>query len=161
MLSDHYPIAAEFRWRLDPGLSMSDVFGGPHGTPFTDVPVVPIGTPVSQLRLRAGSRVDGVGLTLASGLSYDHGGAGGRPNNLDLGVGEYLTSVTLNAAQHNDRTRIFFARFVTDLGRTLAGGSPTSNTVTYTAPAGWQISGFHGRAGAEVDQLGVIYTRIP
>lgn len=29
---------------------------------------------------------------------------------------------------------------------------------TYTAPAGTQIAGFHGRAGSEVDKLGVIFT---
>ncbi|RSM65500.1 endonuclease [Actinoplanes sp. ATCC 53533] len=161
MLSDHYPIAADFRWSLNPGLSLSDTFGGPHGTPFTDVAVVPAGQRVSQLRLRAGSRVDGLGLTMANGVSYDHGGQGGTPNTLNLGAGEHLTSVTLHTAQRNGHTRVFYARFGTDLGRTLAGGTTTSNTVTYTAPTGWQISGFHGRSGAEIDQLGVIYTPIP
>jgi hypothetical protein len=161
MLSDHYPIAADFRWSLNPDLSLSDTFGGPHGTPFTDVAAVPVGQRVTHLRLRAGSRVDGVGLTTANGVSYDHGGQGGTLNTLNLNAGEHLTSVTLNTAQHNGHTRVFYARFVTNLGRTLAGGATTSNTVTFTAPTGWQISGFHGRSGTEVDKLGVIYTRIP
>jgi len=161
MLSDHYPIAAGFRWTLDPGLSLSDAFGGPHGTPFTDVAAVPVGRRVGQLRLRAGSRVDGLGITMAGGVSYDHGGPGGTLSTLDLATDEHLTSVTLDAGQVSGRTRIFHARFVTNLGRTLAGGSPTGNTVTRTAPDGWQISGFHGRSGAGIDQLGVIYTRVP
>lgn len=33
MLSDHYPIGAQFSWTLNQSLSLSDAFGGPHGTP--------------------------------------------------------------------------------------------------------------------------------
>jgi endonuclease/exonuclease/phosphatase family metal-dependent hydrolase len=161
MLSDHYPIAAGFRWTLDPRLSLSDTVGGPHGTPFTDVADVPFGQRVSQLRLRAGSRVDGLGLTTTNGVSYDHGGQGGTLSSLNLGAGEHLTAVTLDTAQHGDRTRVFSARFVTNLGRTLTGGTRTSSTVTFTAPTGWQIIGFHGRSGQEIDKLGLIYTPVP
>jgi hypothetical protein len=39
------------------------------------------------------------------------------------------------------------------------GGTPTGDCTTYTAPSGWQIAGFHGRAGNELDKVGVIYTR--
>ncbi|GID30432.1 jacalin-like lectin [Paractinoplanes brasiliensis] len=161
MLSDHYPIAADFRWTLNPELSLSDAFGGPHGTAFTDVAAVPVGRRVGQLRLRAGSRVDGLGITMANGLSYDHGGQGGTLSTLNLDTGEHLTSVTLHTGRRDGRTRVFYARFATNLGRTLAGGTPTTSTVTYAAPTGWQISGFHGRSGAEIDKLGVIYTRVP
>jgi endonuclease/exonuclease/phosphatase family metal-dependent hydrolase len=161
MLSDHYPVAAGLRWTLNADLSLSDAFGGPHGTPFTDVAAVPVGQRVSQLRLRAGSRVDGVGITMAGGGSYSHGGSGGTLSTLTLGATEHLTAVTLHSGQKSGHTRIFYARFTTNLGRTLSGGTTTANTVTYTAPAGWQISGFHGRSGVEVDQLGVIYTRVP
>jgi hypothetical protein len=28
------------------------------------------------------------------------------------------------------------------------------------APSGWQVSGFHGRAGDEVDRIGVIYNPV-
>lgn len=158
MLSDHYPIAAGFRWTLNPSLSLSDAFGGPHGTPFTDVAAVPVGQRVTQVSLRAGSRVDQIGLTLANGTSFSHGGTGGTASSLTLGAGERLTSVTLDAGQKDGRTRIFYVRFVTSAGRTLTGGTATSDTVTYTAPAGWQIAGFHGRSGTEVDKLGVIFT---
>ncbi|HUQ59916.1 jacalin-like lectin [Lentzea sp.] len=160
MLSDHYPIVADFRWTLDPALSLSDVWGGPHGTPFTDVASVPLGQRVTAVSLRAGSRVDQVGLTFADGTSFRHGGDGGTAQQLTLAAGEHLTSVTLHSAQHDGRTRIFFARFTTNTGRTLSGGSETSGSVTYTAPPGFQISGFHGRAGSEVDSLGVIFTRV-
>ncbi|WP_173079676.1 jacalin-like lectin [Phytohabitans rumicis] len=157
MLSDHYPIAAGFRWTLNPSLSLSDAFGGPHGTAFTDVATVPTNQRVSQVSLRAGSRVDRVGIVVG-GASYVHGGTGGTAASLTLGSGERITSVTLNAGVRDGHTRIFYIRFTTSLGRTLSGGSTTSDTVTYTAPAGWQISGFHGRSGDEVDKLGVIFT---
>ena len=55
------------------------------------------------------------------------------------------------------RTRIFYARYTTSNGRTLAGGSTTSDCTTFTAPAGMAIVGFHGRSGDEVDKTGVIY----
>ncbi|GHH39722.1 hypothetical protein GCM10017774_31810 [Lentzea cavernae] len=160
MLSDHYPIAADFRWTLNPGLSLSDAWGGPHGTPFTDVASVPPGQRVAGVNLRAGSRVDQVGLTLADGTSYSHGGGGGTARQLTLSPGEHLTSVTLHSGQSSGRTRIFYARFTTSTGRTVSGGSETPDAVTYTAPAGWQIAGFHGRAGEEVDSLGVVFTRV-
>ncbi|WP_280518804.1 jacalin-like lectin [Planobispora rosea] len=42
----------------------------------------------------------------------------------------------------------------------MAGGTPTADCVSSTAPAGWRIAGFHGRAGQEMDRLGMIYTPI-
>lgn len=160
MLSDHYPIAADFRWTLNPALSLSDAFGGPHGSAFTDVASVPLAQRVTKVSLRAGSRVDQVGLTFAGGTTYTHGGNGGTAQELTLAAGEYLKSVTLHSAQRDGHTRIFYTGFATNTGRTLSGGSQTSSSVTYTAPAGWQIAGFHGRSGDEIDSLGVIFTRV-
>ena len=160
MLSDHYPIAADFRWTLNPELSLSEAWGGPHGDAFTDLASVPLAQRVAKLSLRAGSRVDQVGLTFADGTSFTHGGNGGTARELTLAAGEHLKSVTLHSAQYKGRTRVFYADFATNTGRTLSGGSRTSSSVTYTAPDGWQIAGFHGRSGDEVDSLGVIYTRI-
>ncbi|WP_197288541.1 jacalin-like lectin [Nocardia sp. NRRL S-836] len=161
MLSDHYPIAADFQWTLEPALSLSDVWGGPHGTPFTNVAAVPLGQRVTGVSLRAGTRVDQVGIALIDGTSFTHGGTGGTAQQLTLAPGEHLTSVTLHSGQRDGRTRIFFARFTTNTGRTLSGGTQTPDAVTYTAPAGFQIAGFHGRAGSELDALGVIFTRTP
>ena len=161
MLSDHYPIAADFRWTLHPDLSLSDAAGGPHGTPFTDVAAVPIGRQVAQVGIRAGSRVDQVSLTPAEQGSFTHGGAGGTAQSLTLTAGEYLTSATVHTGSRNGRTRVAGIRFGTSTGRTLSGGTFTSPGVTYQAPTGWQISGFHGRSGDELDKVGFIYTRVP
>jgi hypothetical protein len=103
--------------------------------------------------------VDQVGLTLADGTTLTHGGTGGTATSLVLGSDEYLTSAQLCEGQYGDHTRIFYTKFTTNLGRSLAGGTTTSDCVTRTAPSGWQIAGFHGRAGDEVDKIGFIYTR--
>ncbi|WP_304454090.1 jacalin-like lectin [Nocardiopsis sp. YSL2] len=161
MLSDHYPHTAEFSWSLPPGVRMSDLAGGPHGTPFTDVERVARGTEPLTLSLRSGARLDRVALDYADGGRVSHGGTGGTERSLTLDPGEHLVSVALSTGRRDGRTRVFRAAFTTDRGRTLSGGTPTSDTVTFTAPSGWRVAGFHGRAGDEVDKLGVIYTPIP
>ncbi len=158
MLSDHDPITASFSWKTNPAYQFSDQFGGPHGDYFTDVTGVPWGAQATAISLRAGSRVDQVGLTLSNGTTLTHGGTGGTASSLSLGSTEYVTSAYLCQAKYNDHTRIFYAKFTTSLGRTLAGGTTTSDCVMRTAPSGWQIAGFHGRTGDEVDKVGFIYT---
>src|SRR5207248_2464929 len=148
-----YPISARFSWTLDPNLLMSDFLGGPHGTPFTDVDAIPLGAQVSQLGIRAGARVDQVSVTLSDGTRLSHGGTSGSAQTLALGPGEHLTEVKMAQGQHNGDTRVFYVEFHTNLGKVLSGGSPTSDEVTFSAPAGWQITAFHGRSGDEVDRL--------
>ncbi|MBO4207777.1 jacalin-like lectin [Micromonospora echinofusca] len=158
-LSDHYPHAAWFSWTLDPTLRMSDPWGGPHGTPFTDVDAV--GPRVTGVSLRAGARLDQIGVALADGRTPTHGGTGGTAAALTLADGEYVDQVTVTQGQKDGRTRIFSIRLTTNLGRTLTGGTPTPAAVTWTAPPGWRLAGFHGRSGSEVDQLGVIWSVMP
>jgi Jacalin-like lectin domain len=31
---------------------------------------------------------------------------------------------------------------------------------TFTVPSGYEVSGFYGRAGSEVDKLGVFYAKV-
>lgn len=100
-----------------------------------------------------------VGLTLGNGTVLTHGGTGGALSSLSLGSGEYVTSAQLCQGQKNGHTRIFSAKFTTNLGRSLSGGTTTSDCVTRTVPSGWQIAGFHGRAGDEIDKLGFVYTQ--
>jgi endonuclease/exonuclease/phosphatase family metal-dependent hydrolase len=159
MLSDHDPIAVDFAWSRNAAFRLSDQFGGPHGDHFTDVDAVPAGARATTIALRAGSRVDRLSVTLNDGTSLAHGGSGGTAASLALGSGEYVTGAYVCRGAKDGRTRIFYAKFTTSLGRTLAGGTTTSDCVTRTAPPGWQIAGFHGRAGAEVDKIGFVYTQ--
>jgi hypothetical protein len=62
------------------------------------------------------------------------------------------------SGQKDGRTRIFYIELRTNQGRSISAGTQTSATVTYTASAGWRVTGFFGNSGDEVDKLGLIYT---
>jgi endonuclease/exonuclease/phosphatase family metal-dependent hydrolase len=158
-LSDHDPIAVRFGWSASADYRLSDQFGGPHGAYYTDLTAVPPAARATTIGLRAGSRVDQLSLTLSNGTVLAHGGSGGTARSLTLGPDEHVVSAHLCRGAHQGHTRIFYARFTTNLGNTVAGGTTTSDCVTRTAPPGWQIAGFHGRAGAAVDKVGFVYTR--
>ncbi|KOG32701.1 jacalin-like lectin [Streptomyces resistomycificus] len=159
-LSDHFPHTVDFSYTLNPSLKASDFFGGPHGTAFNDADDLPAPPSPRTLTLRGGSRLDAVTLTHDGGTALTHGGTGGTATSLTLASGEHLTSVKLTQGQKDGRTRLFSAAFTTDKGRTLSSGTATSDTKTFTAPPGWQITGFTGRSGTEVDKLGVLYAPI-
>ncbi|MCL3782145.1 endonuclease [Prolixibacteraceae bacterium JC049] len=159
-LSDHRPLAAEFVYQLSQYFRLSDQFGGPHGTPFNDINKLNRGMRPTELGIRCGKRLDQVNMKYSNNAYYKHGGNGGSSRKLKLQDGEYIKSVTLNRAKHKRHTRVFYAKFTTNKGRKLEGGSKTSSSKIYTAPDGWQIVGFHGRSGAEVDMLGVIYAPV-
>ncbi|MFG2965726.1 jacalin-like lectin [Streptomyces sp. NPDC048288] len=159
MLSDHDPITVGFSWTQNANFQLSDQFGGPHGDYYQDIDKVAAGARATTISLRTGSRVDQVGITLADGTTLTHGGTGGTASSLTLGSSEYVTTAYLCEGKYNNTTRIFYAKFTTNLGRTLAGGATTSDCVTRTAPSGWQIAGFHGRSGDELDKVGFIYTK--
>nr|MDT0657596.1 jacalin-like lectin [Micromonospora sp. DSM 115978] len=159
-LSDHYPLRVDLAWQVAPDLRASDLFGGPHGSWFTDAPLVR-GTTPAAYQIRAGSRLDQVAVRLSGGPTLVHGGTGGTARELVLRSGEYVTEVRLSAGQRSGRTRIFHLELRTNLGAVLAGGTPTGDTVTYRTPAGWRLAGFQGRSGDEVDKLGLIYTPLP
>ncbi len=151
-------------------------FGGTeHGSPYNDwenalstkdpVPRV------TRLTLRADDRLDRVQLTYADGTTLSHGGDGGDEQIVDLAPGEYLTQVTLCKGKKgtglfglSKHTRIFYARFDTNKREGVAeGGRPSDNPddrMVFTAPPGYQISGFVGSSGDEVDSLAPIYTPI-
>lgn len=159
-LSDHYPHAVDFSYTLNSSLRASDFFGGPHGTAFNDADDLPADVSPRTLTLRGSSRLDAVALTHDGGTAVSHGGTGGTATSLTLASGEHLTSVRLTQGQRDGRTRIFSAAFTTDKGRSLSAGTATSDAKTFTAPSGWQIAGFTGRAGDEIDKLGVLYAPI-
>ncbi|MFJ8332514.1 jacalin-like lectin [Streptomyces sp. NPDC094437] len=159
-LSDHFPHTVDFSYTVNASLKASDFFGGPHGAAFNDAAALPAAVSPRTLTLRGSARLDAVSLTHDGGTTLTHGGTGGTAASLTLASGEHLTSVKLTQGQKDSRTRIFSAAFTTDKGRTLSAGTATSDTTTFTAPTGWQIVGFTGRAGDEIDKLGVLYAPI-
>ena len=160
MLSDMDPILTDFTWSVNPNYQASNLFGGPHGTPYTDINSIPAGEAATAISMRSGSRVDQVGVTLANGTTLTSGGTGGTASSLSLASGEYVSSVYLCEGQYSGHTRIFYTAFTTNRGHTLSGGSQTSDCVTYATPSGWQVAGFYGRQGDENDELGLLYTHI-
>ncbi|MFI7337505.1 jacalin-like lectin [Streptomyces sp. NPDC050085] len=158
-LSDHFPHTVDFSYTLNSALRASDFIGGPHGTAFNDADDLPTSMSMAPrtLTLRGSSRLDAVTLTHDGGTPLTHGGTGGTATSLTLASGEHLTAVELTQGQKDGHTRIFSASFTTDKGRTLSAGTATSDTKTFTAPPGWQIVGFAGRADTEIDKLGVLY----
>jgi hypothetical protein len=161
ILSDHNPVLVDFSWTASEQLRVSDRFGGEYGQSFNDLDVVGgLESPkVTSITLRAGNRVDAVALTLSSGQTLSHGGAGGTPTTLTLNEGEALTGATLCRGERDGKARIFWMELRTSTGRSLAAGVKTTDCVSRTGEDGWEIVGFVGRSGDEVDQLGFVYSR--
>lgn len=159
LLTDHNPVRIEFSWSLTSSLRQSDLFGGPHGTYFNDLPSLPSSPKVASVTLRGGSRLDAVSFTLTSGATFSHGGTGGNANTLTLASGETITTAKLCWDKYNSETRNFYAQLTTSTGRTVAAGATTANCATVTAPSGFGIVGAYGQDGDEMDQLGWIYSQ--
>ncbi|OWZ05679.1 hypothetical protein PHMEG_00022189 [Phytophthora megakarya] len=147
----------------DDSIQFSDKFGGPHGKEFSDDKSVVPGQVVEFLTLHVGERSHGLELKVAkpSPQSFSHGGEGGAYNTLVLGEGEYITSMEVHTAKQKAHTRVFYLKFDTNKGNSVSGGSMTDHKFNVAAPEGFQLGGFHGRQGGELDMLGAIWTRVP
>lgn len=180
VLSDHNPIHVNFTWSSTAfPLRQSPFWGGPHGNWFSDVPTLSTllssassqqttKTKPSVITFRGASRLDGVSLNLLTTggatpitTTLSHGSTtSGSAVSLTLAADEYWTSARLCQSQKDSRTRIFYIQAVTSAGRSLAAGTVAGDCVTYSAPTeggAWQIVGFLGQDGAEVDQLAFVY----
>eukprot|EP00644_Phytophthora_capsici_P010484 jgi/Phyca11/116288/e_gw1.30.171.1 len=141
---------------------LSESFGGPHGTDFSDKNFANSGQKVTQISIYAGERLDGVSLEISSPktLTFTHGGTGGDRQVLKLGEGEYITKMDAQWAQKNGHTRIFYLSLTTNKGNTVSGGSETKEKGSVTAPRGYQLAGFFGRYGDEIDLVGAVWSSI-
>ncbi|KUF96809.1 RAN GTPase-activating protein 2 [Phytophthora nicotianae] len=141
---------------------LSESFGGPHGTDFSDKNFVNSGQTVSQISIYAGERLDGISLEISAPktLTFTHGGTGGDRKVLKLGPGEYINSMEVHWGKKDDHTRIFYVNFLTSAGNSLSGGSMTDDKSTVTAPEGFQLAGFFGKSGKEIDTLGAVWAYI-
>ncbi|KAH7139653.1 endonuclease/Exonuclease/phosphatase [Dactylonectria estremocensis] len=160
ILSDHNPIGVNFTWTSSSKLRQSDFTGGPHGDWFSDLPTLSSYSTVSKpakLTFAGGSRLDSVSVTLKDGTVLSHGGSGGTASSLTLGTSEYWTSAKLCQGQKSGQTRIFYIAATTSAGKSVTAGTSTSDCVTFTAPTGWQIVGFVGQDGDEIDQIALVY----
>ena len=158
MLSDHYPLSMDFSYAIADDIRFSGLIGGSGGNGFNDLAKHQDGAAVAMVTIRTGSRVDNIGLAYTNGAGDSHGGSGGTVQTLVLNTGERLSSATVCQGERNGGYRIFSVRLTTSQGRVLEGGTQTNSCTTFSPPlSGWQIIGFYGRAGDEVDKLGAVY----
>jgi endonuclease/exonuclease/phosphatase family metal-dependent hydrolase len=155
-LSDHFPTSVNFSWQMVNTFRTSDLFGGPHGTLFNDMTALSASSKVKKAILRGGARIDQVKMELTNGTILTHGGTGGTEKSLTLNTGEYINYIKMCSGQKDGRTRVFYIELKTNQNRVLSVGTQTSSVFTYTAPSGYQVVGYQGRSGSEVDKLGVI-----
>eukprot|EP00644_Phytophthora_capsici_P006859 jgi/Phyca11/103467/e_gw1.8.492.1 len=80
-----------------------------------------------------------------------------------MGGEEYITGIEVHWGKYYRKTRVMYIEFTTNKGKTISGGTPQENTDkmgTDTAPEGYQLGGFQGYAGNELDSVGAIWTSI-
>ncbi|KAK1941548.1 hypothetical protein P3T76_007414 [Phytophthora citrophthora] len=142
-------------------IQLSPIYGGPHDTAFSDITSIKFSRAVSIITICAGARVDGIQLQTGD-QTFSHGYSCPQGSTLALGEGEYITSMEVHWGKNrrtNDHTRVFYLKFTTSAGKSVSGGSTTKDNAIATAPDGFQLSWFFGRAGGVIDQLGAIWTR--
>ncbi|RDB15735.1 hypothetical protein Hypma_003765 [Hypsizygus marmoreus] len=93
-LSDHYPVSSVITWSLSSSIRLAEPVGGPHGSPFNDIPAVLSGNAVPQtttITLRGGNRLDAISYAVkypnGTTSTVTHGGTGGMPSTLTLNSG--------------------------------------------------------------------------
>ncbi|POM78355.1 Hypothetical protein PHPALM_4123 [Phytophthora palmivora] len=139
-------LAASVVTAFDKGIMVGNTFGGPHGDKYSDLDLVDPGQTVKSITVRSADRVDSVSLDVVDSTGQSstlkHGGDGGDENTLTMGNGEHITGVE---------------------GNSIKGGTPqrdTDNMGKDSASDGYQLGGFAGFAGNELDSVGAIWTNI-
>ncbi|OWZ01426.1 hypothetical protein PHMEG_00027186 [Phytophthora megakarya] len=152
---------------LEKGVVQGPIFGGPHGRKYTDVMLTEPGQTVESISIRSAARVDSVSLEVTNPrgvyVPLGHGGNGGEKNTLYLREGEHVIGMTVHWGKHHGKTRIMYIYFDTNRGRTISGGTPQDNSdrvATDNAMEGYQLGGFEGTSGDELDSIGAIWTSI-
>jgi hypothetical protein len=150
------------------GLRGSQLVGGTGGSSFNDLGALVSGqtrilqanSVATSVTIQTGSRVDYVKLELNTGALPGRGGSGGGLKSLRIGAGEYIESVNAWVDSYAGGQRLFAIQFITNKGNKLEGGSQTGTRSSLQVPQGYQVVGFFGRSGLEIDQLGVIASRV-
>ncbi|KAG1689140.1 hypothetical protein DVH05_002778 [Phytophthora capsici] len=141
-------------------------FGGIDNKAFDYRDSVHPGEVVRGVMIRAGKRVDGVGIihqdssgnpvTLLQGARDE----GGTPQTLTLGPGEFIKTIEAHTGDKDGRKGISYLKFTTNLGNSVSGGTPTNDIGTETAEEGYQLGGFFGKSGDEIDSVAAIWATL-
>lgn len=133
--------------------------GGTGGEEYTDESVESTSS-VTQVRIGAGTLIDSIQMVhkLKNGTTHEfpkHGGSGGDPHVVTLNDNEYITKISGKYGSRVDSITIHTN--TQDIGP--FGGDGGSADYIYEAPDGYEIIGFHCRAGNRVDAIGVVYRK--
>ncbi len=117
---------------------------------------------INTLQGRSGSRINQLELIWKDDAgetqsSQEYGGDGGDPWTFNIQSDDYLTEIKGFIGDHNS-VRVFSLQFVTRNGvesEVFGKATSSSKPFSYQCPDGYQIVGIFGRAGAEIDALGV------
>jgi hypothetical protein len=110
----------------------------------------------SSITIRTGSRVDAVSVTYTDGKVKSHGGTGGSAHTISGLDTDPVVSVYMCEGSKDGAERAGHIKLTTLSGRTLSGGSGSSNCKTI-APSNKKLYGFYGRSGSEMDVLGTYW----
>ncbi|KAG6949021.1 hypothetical protein JG688_00014815 [Phytophthora aleatoria] len=80
--------------------------------------------------------------------------------NNTISGGEFITGIEAHWGEKDSHKLVKYTQFTTSAGNTISGGSPTKDISKDTAPAGFQLGGFVGICGKELDSLVAIWTSI-
>ncbi|EEY57770.1 uncharacterized protein PITG_00343 [Phytophthora infestans T30-4] len=146
----------------DEDIQLSEELGGSGGVAFSDIELVRFGQTAHTITVNAKERITAVILRVATPTEriLSHGGCSGTDSTLTLEEGEYVNSMEIHWGKKSLSRRIFYLKFTTNKKRWVAGGTETEDNSKVTAPEGFQLSGFFGRAEGDIYQLGAIWTRI-
>ena len=137
----------------------SELYGGNGGGPFSDLvdSSAAKSRRITEIAIRSGSIIDGVGATYSDGTTSFYGGDGGGLHRLVLKKGEHITEVTVRYGK-----LVTELTFVTNTGRSLSRGGPgsiilgglNSSVVTVKAPGRfYALCALSGRFGKYLDAI--------
>ncbi|KAL3668946.1 hypothetical protein V7S43_006233 [Phytophthora oleae] len=141
-------------------------FGGTGNNAYEYRDAVEPGEVVRGVTIRAGKRVDGLGIIhqdlSGNPVTLENGAraGGGDPQTLTLGPGEYIKTIEAHTGAKDGRKGIFYIKFTTNLGNSVHGGTPTNDVGTQTADEGYQLGGFYGKSGDEIDSVAAIWATL-
>lgn len=124
--------------------------GGTGGKPFSTEPK---SGSICKIVVRHGSRIDAVGVAWTNDPDdiETHGGTGGTLDTIELGSDEVVVDISGRRGSKVDSLVIRTNKSVYDYGGG-GGGSPFH----YSIVPGLVLAGFNGRAGSEVDAIGML-----
>lgn len=136
-------------------LTMCGPSGGTGGGLFTDV--VSFNERLQAVHIRAGRRIDAIQTEYASFINPRRGGDGGQLYTFTLEPDEYISQIFgWYGTGGKQSERILGLVLVTNYRESQTYGTAEGTVFNYQAPPDYQIAGFWGSSGANLDALGVL-----